>query len=58
MDKEIHTIPITQIEYNKLVESGNIRDDAIYKIINEEEIWETVLEELKEIKQLIKEIRK
>ena len=58
----INLAPITQEKYNKLLSEGKIESDVLYEIvgsrISEEKVWDKVLEELKEIKQIIKEIRK
>ena len=50
-------VPISQEKYDKLLSEGKIRNDILY-VIPEDNIWIKILEELKEIKQLIKEIRK
>ena len=59
MGKEVidRYVPITQEKYDKLLSEGKIRNDVLY-IIPEDDIWVKILEELKEIKQIIKEIRK
>lgn len=50
-------VPITQEKYDKLLSEGKLRNDVLY-IVPEDDVWVKILEELKEIKQIIKEIRK
>lgn len=59
MEKEVidRYIPISQEKYDRLLSEGKIRNDVLY-IVPEDNVWIKILEELKEIKQIIKEIRK
>lgn len=50
-------VPITQENYNKLLSEGKIKNDVLY-CVPEDKIWISVLQELQEIKEIVKGIKK